>query len=69
MRTLDLLLALDHDQPTDALDAPLRDEADRIAAKLPAGTELHVFENASHMGNIECADEFNRRVITFLKAQ
>ena len=29
--------------------------------------ELHVFENAGHMGNIECADEFNTRVLKFLK--
>ncbi len=29
--------------------------------------ELHVFENAGHMGNIECADEFNARVLQFLK--
>lgn len=28
--------------------------------------ELHVFEKAGHMGNIECADEFNRRVLAFL---
>ncbi len=29
--------------------------------------ELHVFEKAGHMGNIECADEFNARVLQFLK--
>jgi pimeloyl-ACP methyl ester carboxylesterase len=28
--------------------------------------EVHVFENAGHMGNIECADEFNTRVLAFL---
>ncbi len=28
--------------------------------------ELHVFEKAGHMGNIECADEFNARVLEFL---
>lgn len=28
--------------------------------------ELHVFENAGHMGNIECASEFNARVMAFL---
>lgn len=28
--------------------------------------ELHVFENAGHMGNIECASEFNARVLQFL---
>jgi pimeloyl-ACP methyl ester carboxylesterase len=29
--------------------------------------ELHVFEKAGHMGNIECAGEFNQRVLAFLK--
>jgi pimeloyl-ACP methyl ester carboxylesterase len=29
--------------------------------------ELHVFANAGHMGNIECADEFNARYLQFLK--
>lgn len=49
---------------------PLREPgyADKMVAKMPKGTQLHVFENASHMGNIECADEFNRRVIQFLTA-
>ncbi len=28
--------------------------------------DLHVFENAGHMGNIECAEEFNARVLAFL---
>jgi pimeloyl-ACP methyl ester carboxylesterase len=28
--------------------------------------ELHVFERAGHMGNIECAEEFNARVLAFL---
>ena len=27
---------------------------------------LHVFENAGHMGNIECADEFNKLCLKFL---
>jgi 2-hydroxymuconate-semialdehyde hydrolase len=40
--------------------------ADKLTASIP-GAELHLFENAGHMGNIECADEFNRRVIAFLK--
>lgn len=31
-----------------------------------ANAELHVFENASHLGNVECADEFNSRVLAFL---
>ncbi len=30
---------------------------------------LHVFERAGHMGNIECADEFNERVLAFLDQQ
>jgi pimeloyl-ACP methyl ester carboxylesterase len=42
--------------------------AEKLVAKLPQGTQLHVFENASHMGNIECAEDFNRRVIQFLAA-
>lgn len=29
---------------------------------------LHVFEQAGHMGNIECADEFNSRVLDFLNS-
>ncbi len=37
-----------------------------LVAEIP-GAELHVFENAGHMGNIECAEEFNTRVIDFLK--
>ncbi len=28
--------------------------------------QLHVFENAGHMGNIECAAEFNDRTLKFL---
>ena len=38
-----------------------------LAAEIP-GAELYVFENAGHMGNIECADEFNWEVLRFLKA-
>jgi pimeloyl-ACP methyl ester carboxylesterase len=30
---------------------------------------LHVFERAGHMGNIECAQEFNERVLAFLDRQ
>ena len=30
--------------------------------------KLHVFEKAGHMGNIECADEFNRITLDFLKS-
>ncbi len=40
--------------------------ADKLAAAIP-GAELHVFQNASHMGNIECAGEFNERLLRFLK--
>jgi pimeloyl-ACP methyl ester carboxylesterase len=49
---------------------PLREPgyAEKLVTKLPKGTQLHVFENASHMGNIECAEVFNRRVIEFMKA-
>jgi len=28
--------------------------------------ELHIFERAAHMGHIECAEEFNARVLRFL---
>ena len=37
-----------------------------LAAQIP-GAAVHVFENAAHMPNIECADEFNRELIKFLK--
>ncbi len=30
---------------------------------------LHIFERAGHMGNIECAGEFNERVLGFLDQQ
>ncbi len=33
-----------------------------------AGAKLHVFDKAGHMGNIECADEFNRITLDFLKS-
>jgi len=48
---------------------PLRSPgyADKLAAAIP-GAELHVFQNASHMANIECAAEFNDRLLRFLKA-
>jgi len=50
-----------------ALD-PLRlpGYAPELAAEIP-GARLHVFEHGAHMPNIECADEFNRVVISFLK--
>jgi 2-hydroxymuconate-semialdehyde hydrolase len=40
--------------------------APELAAQIP-GAKLHVFQNAAHMPNIECADEFNREIIKFLK--
>ncbi|MGY9004891.1 MAG: alpha/beta fold hydrolase [Alphaproteobacteria bacterium] len=40
--------------------------ADELVAEIPGG-KIYTFENAGHMGNIECADEFNREVIAFLK--
>ncbi|MDX1483652.1 MAG: alpha/beta hydrolase [Alphaproteobacteria bacterium] len=40
--------------------------AQELAAEIP-GSELYVFENAAHMGNIECAEDFNREVVRFLK--
>jgi 2-hydroxymuconate-semialdehyde hydrolase len=47
---------------------PLRlpDYAPELAAEIP-GARLHVFENAAHMPNIECALEFNDVLINFLK--
>jgi pimeloyl-ACP methyl ester carboxylesterase len=47
---------------------PLRlpDYAPELAAQIP-GAALHVFNNGAHMPNIECADEFNRVLIDFLK--
>ncbi len=33
---------------------------------LMPSAELHVFERAAHMGQIECAEEFNARVLGFL---
>lgn len=38
---------------------------DGFVPQIP-GAQLHVFENAAHMGNIECADEFNSRTLAFL---
>ena len=40
--------------------------APELAAEIPC-PQLHVFENAAHMPNIECADEFNDFLIKFLK--
>jgi pimeloyl-ACP methyl ester carboxylesterase len=46
---------------------PLRDPGytDGFVPQIPKA-RLHVFENAGHMGNIECADEFNTGVLKFL---
>ena len=40
---------------------------DGFVPQIP-GAQLHVFENAGHMGNVECADEFNARTLAFLSA-
>lgn len=46
---------------------PLRNPGytDDFVPKIPEG-RLHVFENGGHMGNIECAAEFNSVVLKFL---
>ena len=46
---------------------PLRNPGytDGFVPKIP-NARLHVFENAGHMGNIECADEFNALCLEFL---
>ena len=46
---------------------PLRNPGytDGFAPKI-RDVRLHVFENAGHMGNIECADEFNALCLEFL---
>ena len=46
---------------------PLRNPGytDAFVPKIP-NARLHIFENAAHMGNIECADEFNQRTLRFL---
>jgi 2-hydroxymuconate-semialdehyde hydrolase len=46
---------------------PLREPGYADAfARLIRDAELHMFERGAHMGNIECADEFNGRVLEFL---
>jgi pimeloyl-ACP methyl ester carboxylesterase len=40
---------------------------DDFVPKIP-DCRLHVFERAAHMGNIECAAEFNEVVLAFLEA-
>jgi len=46
---------------------PLREPGytDGFVPRIPKA-QLHVFENAAHMGNIECAAEFNARTLKFL---
>jgi 2-hydroxymuconate-semialdehyde hydrolase len=46
---------------------PLREPGytDGFVPKIPKA-QLHVFEKAAHMGNIECAAEFNDRALKFL---
>jgi 2-hydroxymuconate-semialdehyde hydrolase len=41
---------------------------DAFVTHIPRAS-LHVFETAGHMGNIECAGEFNERVLNFLDDQ
>lgn len=50
----------------DGLRAP--GYTDAFVPKIPRAS-LHVFERAGHMGNIECAGEFNERVLAFLGEQ
>ncbi len=38
---------------------------DDFVPKIPS-CQLHFFEKAAHMGQIECAEEFNARVLKFL---
>jgi hypothetical protein len=40
---------------------------DAYVPKIP-NAQLHMFENAAHMGNVECADEFNARTLDFLNS-
>ncbi len=49
---------------------PLREPGytDAFVPLMPKAS-LHVFERAGHMGNIECAGEFNERVLAFLDQQ
>jgi 2-hydroxymuconate-semialdehyde hydrolase len=50
----------------DCLRAP--GYTDAFVPNIPCAS-LHVFETAGHMGNIECAGEFNERVLNFLDEQ
>jgi 2-hydroxymuconate-semialdehyde hydrolase len=40
--------------------------ADELAQQIP-NAELHIFESASHMGHIECSEEFNEYALRFFK--
>jgi 2-hydroxymuconate-semialdehyde hydrolase len=40
---------------------------DTFVPKIP-NAQLHIFESAAHMGNVECADEFNARSLAFLNS-
>ena len=48
----------------DPLRAP--NYTDQFVPLIP-DAKLHVFERAAHMGNIECAEEFNSTLLDFLK--
>ena len=48
----------------DPLRAP--NYTDQFVPQIP-NAKLHVFERAGHMGNIECAEEFNGTLLGFLK--
>jgi EthD domain len=48
MLTLDLLLTLAPQQPSDAFDGPLAGEAARIATLMPPGTAMRVVHNLRH---------------------
>ena len=40
---------------------------DAFVPKIP-NAQLHMLENAAHMGTVECADEFNERTLAFLNS-
>jgi pimeloyl-ACP methyl ester carboxylesterase len=43
----------------------LPDYGQKLVARIPRG-RLYVFPNAGHSPNIECAEQFNKIVLTFL---
>jgi len=49
---------------SDALTPPAKAEALHGAIR---GSELHVLKNAAHVSNVEAEEEFNERLIVFLK--